>query len=116
MFTNLKDVSNFLRETQFPLGGMAFDMVREFSYRTATEHPCGSACCIGGWIIARNDLSPHISPAEAVRTIAPDLTPGQAYELCWPDSDSPGWSATPEEAADVIDHLLATGEVDWSRS
>lgn len=65
--------------------------------------PCGSACCIGGWleVILRRNVD------EYEQTILDDLF--------YPKIPNGARFATPEQAADVIDNMLLTGRVDWSK-
>ncbi len=66
---------------------------------------CGTVRCIGGtadWLIGK----PVFLNKHAVGTVL--------HTLFYP-KDAAGWRATPQHAADVIEHYLLTGKVDWRR-
>jgi hypothetical protein len=92
---------------------LGFDMNREYTARTKTEHPCGSACCIGGhaaailgdgaWDIVESlcqlcDIPHHIS-----------------NQLCWPGfthfEDYRDISL--DMAIKVLEYCRDYGVVDW---
>jgi hypothetical protein len=88
----------------------------KFSMRTFDSVAnCGTIACIAGW--AKHLLNPSAVHAETAAINALGLTKEQAYELFWlgdrlgPD---PLWDAGPQQAVSVLDHLIATGEVDWT--
>ena len=80
-----------------------------------TETECGTCCCIGGWTgaILLDDLdADRWDAAEAL-----GLTDLASHRLFYPTAAScrrNPWDATPPQAVRVLDHLLKTGEVDWS--
>lgn len=101
------------------------------------EHKCQSAACVAGWalhlgapeaytawVAAEFSMEwPETVPHHSPREFAPKflgLTAAQAEALFLPDTISINgerWSpynATAEQAARVLDHLAATGQVDWS--
>ena len=91
----------------------------EFDMRDWGNHECDTAACIGGWTarVVLNDRS----LTERVCGDALGLTVGQRSTLFYPRGielpDGGYWSpydATPTQAVRVLDHLLATGEVDWN--
>lgn len=78
----------------------------------AELHRCGTAACIGGW-------------ADAIwgRTTTNDeagerlgLSADEAWALFYPSSDWLNTDTTIAQALRVVDHFLATGEVDWSKA
>lgn len=77
------------------------------------RHDCGTCACIGGWTLALLSAkrADHFSEDRAADLLG--LTEDEAAELFRPE----GWSApglyTRPHAVRVLDHLLATGEVDW---
>lgn len=77
------------------------------------EGDCGTAACIGGWT-SRLFGASHKGSADRL-----GLTAKQASRLFYPYDGylkdyASAFDATPAQAAAVIDHLLNTGEVDWS--
>lgn len=118
--TNLTDLAALLRSIDNgPTSEMGFDMQQDFEGRKGTDHPCGTAACIGGWLqAARPDLRDgHLHEAVAALGCDPD----EAKKLCWAKSVSfssfdPAWDATPEQAARAVEILRDTGKCDWPRA
>jgi hypothetical protein len=52
---------------------VGFDMYHGYASRDATGHPCGSACCIGGWVQCCNPDTRTMSLASAVQALAPNI-------------------------------------------
>lgn len=87
------------------------------------SEPCGTVACIAGWVDIV--VGAHAEPtgiSSNARDLL-DLNSSQAFDLFWAkdhtrldEFDNPvsRWEATPAQAVQVLDHLLATGEVDWS--
>ena len=79
---------------------------------------CGSPACIGGWLVEKFQHPKDDDIRDAGRLLL-GLTFDQAADLMFParlnmgDGENP-YRAGPTDAADVLDHLLNTGEVDWS--
>lgn len=75
---------------------------------------CGSPACIGGWALRL--FMPDEADHESVSATAPllGLTAAQGFHLFFPSGFTGAYSASPAQAVAVLDHLLATGEVDWS--
>lgn len=77
---------------------------------------CGTAACIGGWaeqiffgqFAADDKLNRHLGLSEAQHDLL--FYPHGAF---LPDGRM-AFDASHAQAADVLDHLLKTGEVDWS--
>lgn len=89
-------------------------------YPTAPEllHGCGTAACIAGWAAALADPDSKRPLNSRAIYDAQDwfgLDHAQADQLFCPQSISlADWhKITRSHAARVLDHLLATGEVDW---
>lgn len=93
------------------------DFLRELppkKFNMADWH-CGSAACIGGWVenlwfYGRSRPSQEVADALGLRS--PDLfypwgQHADGRDICGP-------LTTPTEAANVLDHYLATGKIDWS--
>lgn len=80
------------------------------------QHTCDTAACIGGWTEALLSNRALESTPEVGALLGLDAMASAA--LFYPDAIgrfvplSP--STTTTQAVAVLDHLLATGEVDWS--
>lgn len=72
---------------------------------------CGTAACIAGWTLAL--FAPGDEPSFNPATPARKLLGLDGSRLFYPP-DHKARDYTPTQAADVIAHLLKTGEVDWS--
>lgn len=98
-----------------PEGGMGFDMKFFHGFAEVSAHPCGSACCIAGWVAVWGQACGEYHEEDAlVHTWGlPRITACCAAN---PEVKSPAWTATPQQAASLIRHLVATGEVDWPRA
>ncbi len=72
---------------------------------------CGTTCCIAGAAIAFNEgfhaASSWNADSSAQKILG--LTNSQAMDLFFD-----GYDSTPQHAAVVIRHLIATGTVDWN--
>jgi hypothetical protein len=95
---------------------IGFDMHRGYASRHATNHLCGSACCIGGWVQHCNPNTRTMRLAEAVQTIAPDVAFDELDLLCFPLEGSPAWKATPKQAARAVEIMRDTGKCDWDEA
>jgi hypothetical protein len=97
------------------------DTAQEFRDRIAArgydlqrgKHPCGTVACIGGWTEKLWQLN------SAPNVLAPSkllgLTAELGQELFYPQGAKAAWyDITNAQAVQVLDHLLDTGEVDWS--
>lgn len=124
---NLTDLANFLGtipETGLPVadddvGGevIGFDMNADEECRGDSRHPCGSACCIGGWVgLLRPDLE-DMSLDHRIVVLSGEVIPiWEASRLCYPYSFRSAWFATPAQAARAVEILRDTGRCDWERA
>jgi len=73
---------------------------------------CGTAACIGGWaaVLLLNADGYRVPDSEVAAALGLDIIEGRA--LFYPRG--PMMQATIPQGLAVLDHLLATGEVDWS--
>lgn len=72
---------------------------------------CGTPACIGGW--CERLFSPDRSIFEWEAGALIGLSKADAFDLFFPISQEP-YSSTTAQAVQVLDHYLATGEIDWS--
>lgn len=124
----LRDFLRRLPRERFYIGNYVstvLDDIKISAADTAVLHQCGTAACIAGW-------AAHLFSPESVNAVcgseqddwgeahyfaagALGLTDEEACQLFVPlDSATPWRDIAPTQAAAVIDHLLKTGEVDWS--
>lgn len=81
-------------------------------------HTCGTAACIAGWTLAvkspgsRKRYWDSVDNIEEVAGRYLGLSLDEAKRLFIPPGLSI-WKYTQPHAVRVLDHLLATGEVDW---
>lgn len=79
------------------------------------QSECGTVACIAGWTVDVLGRGIGWMPTIAQRHFG--ISNDQATELFWVghrDAGHPYWKATNAQAVRVLDHLLETGEVDWS--
>jgi hypothetical protein len=115
---NLTELADFLRgfDNNSPRRKMGFEMDKSYEHRKSSQHPCGSACCIAGWVQYKNRNTRGMFLEDAVSTICPPNTSiSEIYKLCYPNQDSP-WSATPQQAARAVEILRDTGECNWEEA
>jgi hypothetical protein len=103
------DLADFLESLPEEL----FDMGKFAPYE------CGTPACIGGWLARNNSEEFLASPLSTTDFGAKKLglTYDQAYTLFVGGSYFPKFSifnANNQQAAKILRHLAATGEVDWS--
>lgn len=112
---DLQDLINLFKvlEAEQVLEGLGFDMNREYRHRALTEHECGSACCIGGWVQYLNEDTRVLEIEDALGTIAPNVARDQLYEICWPSSTPNYQDITLADAIQVLEILRDTGKCDW---
>lgn len=83
----------------------------EEDFSVDVEGDCGTAACICGWAVTKFALACTLDDDEAAGEEL-GLTRDESYALFIPAIDRT--AVTPAQASHVIDHLLKTGEVDWS--
>lgn len=71
---------------------------------------CGTAACIAGWTQVIFDPDRELD--DDLARVALGLTHPQAEALFMPSGDRD--KLTRKQAVTVLDHYLATGEIDWS--
>jgi hypothetical protein len=117
---NLTDLANLLRglDNDSPRRKMGFDMEYGYKNRCYSSHPCGSACCIGGWVQFLNRNTRELELQDAVATICPpDMSKHQIYRLCYPNTaEDGGYYATPQQAAKAVEILRDTGVCNWEEA
>lgn len=82
-------------------------------YNWFREAECGTVCCIGGWtnlVLGPDEPRERWSVSKARGRL--DISYTQADELFFGAGVSS--AVGPAQAVAVLDHLLETGEVDWS--
>jgi len=117
VFRNLTDLAEFLKTMDnSSTAKIGFDM-RVSNLNHVTNHPCGSACCIGGWAILGQGVV-RTSISLAVQMLQPDLDLKECLNLCYPEfgNVAAGYKATPQQAARAVEILRDTGKCDWNRA
>ena len=108
MIDHLKNLDN--SETS----EMGFDMNYGQRERDATQHPCGSACCIGGHaaVLLKKE---KMEISDALQELC-DIPHETAYKICWPPAhdEKNHYEAPLEVAIAVLEHCRDTGEVMWN--
>ncbi len=88
---------------------------RPYVNRQRLLNSCGTCACVAGWSIAL--LGPPRSKLDddglAAELLGLDMDQAVHLFFGWAPGN-PAIETTPEQAVRVLDHLLATGEVDWS--
>ncbi len=118
--------------TQFDMGTLVGGDPNDDAEATlgGLAHPCGTVACIAGWAAyaagyhGREGGRIEHTAAEFLGVqfdIGDLIIGGVAGRLFYPDMpedpEAPGpYVATAEQAARVLDHLIETGEVDWSKA
>ncbi len=117
---NLTDLAEFLKkfDNDNPRRKLGFDMQWGYKNRDLSQHECGSACCVGGWVQYHNRNTRKMNVEEAVLSISPEGTSEiEVHNLCYPNYlDGDGWDATPQQAARAVEILRDTGVCDWGRA
>lgn len=120
---NLTELAEFLKSmnNHHPRRKLGFDMQWGYCNNNMTDHPCGTAMCIGGWVQHHNKGTRCLGVRDAVMTICPEGTDWhQVEELCFPYNSNNGkhnaYNATPQQAARAIEILRDTGFCDWDRA
>lgn len=128
--TDPKERLMYLRDFLRQLPPDRFDMNR-FAYagegvdyisaeRVRTD--CGTTACVAGWCVALFTDDADIDGSWRARDLLA-LSDEQSsilfYANAWDPEDEERptyWGATPQDAANVLEHLIQTGEVDWSKA
>lgn len=82
----------------------------------AMSHKCGTTCCIGGWAAVLFGTK-NIDGVAAQNLLG--LNDTQATQLFYGmgmRNYKLYYDLTNSQAANIIDHLINTGEVDWSKA
>lgn len=115
----------YLRDFLQELPAGRFDMIyygrtanaEEFNLPTArVRNDCGTAACICGWANVVFGEAETDDMDAARNLLGLDYEAGHDLFMpeVWMSDDTHAWSATPADAAQVLTHLIETGEVDWS--
>lgn len=126
----LTGLIEFFRELDktrvYEVGGR--DIGFAMDWEKPDDNPCGSACCIGGWI---DLLRPDIGEMEiegvgrlSARVILLAREEGlsvshhDAFRLCYPDSPTGAYEATPAQAAIALEAIKEglSGHKAWVRA
>lgn len=109
-----------LRTATPPKGMAGFDMSRYRASRNQDgflrDDPCGTIGCIAGWTCALAGIIPEDRggiPRVARRLLGLDFGVAVNLFIPAPIPHDQYRDITPAQAADVLQHLLDTGEVDW---
>lgn len=103
-----------------PTSSCGFDMVNVYDSRKLSDHPCGTACCIGGWAELklreeRNSSEEDFYGMAFMSLMDYCSVPEEiADAICYPDLKLTG--ITLEQAIKCLEHCRDTGEVDWQRA
>jgi hypothetical protein len=92
-----------------PEADVGFDMRRTHGERRSSNHPCGTACCIGGWV---QHLNPHTrgqGVAGAVMDVS-GMSSATAYKLCYGVMSD---NITPQQGAQAIRNALNYNDPRW---
>ena len=80
----------------------------------STNHPCGTAACIGGWLEACNKPKGNQGICCLVAGLGEGVSLDEADNLCFDYPINP--TPNPQQAARAIMILHETGKCDWSRA
>ena len=101
-------------------GGMGFDMSMDHDDADQTEHPCGTAMCIGGWCALA--LPPEDREGASLEYAASKMLgidASAAFNLCFPDDPrcpaggSTYAHVTPAHAGAAIRNAINFGDPNW---
>lgn len=93
---------------------VGFDMNFDSSAHYDGGHPCGSACCIGGWVAYLNGESCNEDDCitEHVQSVS-DMSREAAHALCW-DGRALSSSVTPQQGAEAIRNAVEFDDPMWA--
>jgi len=97
-----------------PKSKLGFDMLNPFPSEY-THHPCGTACCIGGWANRALELvdgkdRPYIQNALSELT---DIPLEEARSICFPPGKINYRSISLKVAIKMLRKYRDTGNIDW---
>lgn len=100
-----------------PRPDLGFDMRWGYSGRMYSDHPCGSACCIGGHAsaILHDEGSGRNAPHHDFGLLC-GVSSKVADAVCFPPTLSDARNATPAQAVRLLEILRDEGVVDWTRA
>jgi hypothetical protein len=108
----LRKIADMLHGMQHedPAADVGFDMSCELLDSEFSKHPCGTACCIGGWV---QHLNPHLRDVDMVKAVqdVSMLSRAAAYELCWGRTSR---TITPQQGAHAIRNAITYGDPGWA--
>lgn len=113
----VRDVIAALPRKRFNMTGWAHGGNRYYSEISPSEitHDCDTAACIGGWAVALSapdETTPFSTDVRERASAFLGIDGSMSMDLFMPNIEN--WSRiTNAHAVRVLDHLLATGEVDW---
>ena len=103
------------------VGEIGFDMKNEHQVAHHSDHPCGTAMCIGGWcaLAIPKDEREYVGIATAACRVL-GIEPDEAYDLCYPAFSEDGdinkityESVRGVHAAKAIRNTMAHGDPKW---
>lgn len=114
----VKKLADTIRTLNYGFMPGSFNMC-EYSHEFRGGFDCRSPACLAGWACAMEgyDLDQVLNLGDSIhRTAAEILGISQeaADKLFTPKQNEP-YLLSGVEAASVLDHLVETGELDWSR-
>lgn len=91
---------------------LGFDMQHTYETANWSEHPCGTASCIGGWL---QYLKPEYREKYLPESMKEEfgIPQDDAAEICFPERVPEAWEASPKQAEFLLKHYDETGTVDW---
>ena len=113
---NLFELADFLENLDDSENAdIGFDMRRPLP--SSSDHPCGTACCIGGWVsLLSKEVDKFPTLQKAIMSLDENVEWEEADQLCYPTSDflNNPYDVTAKQAAKVVRHLAKTGETNWN--
>jgi hypothetical protein len=91
---------------------MGFDMSHDLFGATTSLHPCGTACCIGGWV---HHLNPNLKSLSLERGVCAvsSLSYNTAESLCY-SGIALHQSVTPQQGAQAIRNAIEFNNPRWN--
>ncbi len=97
---------------------LGFDMDKGYAARHHSDHPCGTACCIGGHadaMLKEGGVDHYMGVSTALAILA-GIRDRASKDICFPPDNHPGWKAEPRHAVALLKHYDETGLVDWDKA